>query len=104
MSPRSANRDKAVFGQDANEFRIDRWADVQEAKRMEPLLCTFGAGNRGCLGRNLATVEINLFVAQMLRQFDLHSAVGAGQPMYRNRSQWFNSQENFLVRLERRVL
>ncbi|PWN92576.1 cytochrome P450 [Acaromyces ingoldii] len=102
ISSLSANRDKAVFGSDANSFRPSRWEDEDEAKRMDSMLCTFGAGNRSCLGKNLALVEINIYVAQLLRQYDLESAVEQGQPKWKNYSQWFNMQTDFLVRLRRR--
>lgn len=58
ISPISQNRDKAVFGEDADEFRPERWLESQErTSAMESGNMTFGGnGPRTCIGRNIALV------------------------------------------------
>jgi cytochrome P450 len=58
VSPRAQNRDTAIWGDDANEFRPERWLENEEqAKYFENITMTFGGnGPRMCIGRNLALV------------------------------------------------
>ncbi|KAJ3538936.1 hypothetical protein NM208_g5689 [Fusarium decemcellulare] len=71
MSPRVMNRDKEVFGDDAEVWRPERWLEEPErAKYMDSMLATFGYGSRSCIGKNIALVEMSKFVAQFLHQFD----------------------------------
>lgn len=68
-----SNRDKDVFGEDAEEFRPERWLplDSGRSKEMEKWMFTFGFanGSRGCMGKHLALLEINLAVLEVFRTF-----------------------------------
>ncbi|KAH7118581.1 benzoate 4-monooxygenase cytochrome P450 [Dactylonectria estremocensis] len=72
-SARAVMRHKGVFGIDADIFHPDRWLRADEGQRqaMENTidLC-FGQGRWGCLGRPIATVELNKMVVELLRRFD----------------------------------
>ena len=57
----SANRDEAVFGEDAGEVRIDR--------QPNPHL-SFGFGPHFCLGAALARLEARIVFEELLDRFD----------------------------------
>ncbi|KAK4464411.1 Pisatin demethylase [Cladorrhinum samala] len=73
-------RNKGLFGEDAEEFRPERWlrqdGEGEEAyktrmHRMNAADFGFGAGSRVCLGRHLATVEVYKVVATLLNRYDM---------------------------------
>ncbi|KAI1355867.1 cytochrome P450 [Xylaria sp. FL0043] len=65
------HRDKAVFGDDAEFFRPERWIEDEESARvMERYMFQFGGGAHVCIGRNLALLEINKVCPRLLRDFD----------------------------------
>lgn len=57
-SPWLIQRDKKMFGPDAEEFNPDRWMDPERAKIYGKYLFTFGYGARVCLGKDIALMEI----------------------------------------------
>ena len=64
VSALAQNRDKAIWGLDANEFRPERWLESEaRAKYLESNDMTFGgSGPRMCIGRNIALVgDYNAF-------------------------------------------
>ncbi|KAI0408257.1 cytochrome P450 [Xylaria palmicola] len=65
------HRDQAVFGEDADFFRPERWLEDEESARiMERYMFQFGGGAHVCIGRNLALLEINKVCPRLLRDFD----------------------------------
>lgn len=65
------HRDRAVFGDDAEFFRPERWLEDEEGARvMERYMFQFGGGAHVCIGRNLALLEINKVCPRLLRDFD----------------------------------
>lgn len=55
MSPACVQRDKTVFGDDANEFKPERWLESEERTRlMERAMLNFGAGTRTCIGKHVS--------------------------------------------------
>ena len=57
-NPWVANRDKGVFGDDANVFWPERWLeDAEREREMEKYFFSWGYGTRGCLGKNDARME-----------------------------------------------
>lgn len=58
INPRAQNRDPDIWGEDANEFRPERWIeDEEKGKYFENTTMTFGGnGPRMCIGRNIALV------------------------------------------------
>jgi len=66
----SANRDEAVFGADAEEFRVVRNAGAHVA---------FGYGEHFCLGAQLARMEARIAFAALLARFARWELAGAVQ-------------------------
>jgi cytochrome P450 len=58
ISPISQNRDKAIWGEDADVFRPERWIeDEARGRYLESMSMTFGGnGPRACIGKNIALV------------------------------------------------
>jgi cytochrome P450 len=69
----TVHRDKKLYGSDADVFRPERWLDspAGQVRQMENLNFTFGYGSRGCIGRNVAMLEITKFVPELFRRFDV---------------------------------
>ncbi|CDO75066.1 hypothetical protein BN946_scf184605.g7 [Trametes cinnabarina] len=78
---RVINRDKALWGEDAHEFRPDRWDALPEAVSTIPGLwannLTFLGGQHACLGFRFALMEIKATVFTLLRAFEFDLAVPA---------------------------
>ncbi|KAK4652086.1 hypothetical protein QC762_000080 [Podospora pseudocomata] len=80
------HRDKETFGQDADDFRPERWLeDEEKAKKMERYMFQFGGGSHLCIGRNLALLEINKVIPRLLRDYRFELA-HPGQPLKANAS------------------
>jgi cytochrome P450 len=71
--------DPEIFGADCEVFRPDRWlhrdASDKEAARIvrmtETVTLNFGSGRFGCLGRGVATMELNKAVVEVSLEFSL---------------------------------
>lgn len=51
-------RNKEFYGEDANEFKPERWLESQQRSfDMEAVQFTFGTGPRVCLGKDVAILE-----------------------------------------------
>jgi len=67
-------RNPEVWGDDADEFRPERWleTDGEKLREMEATLeLVFGMGRWQCLGRNIALMELNKVFVELLRRFEL---------------------------------
>jgi hypothetical protein len=54
INPAVVQYDKGVFGEDAHEFKPERWLESEGRTRaMEKAVLTFGAGTRTCTGKNV---------------------------------------------------
>lgn len=81
INPAVTNRDKDVFGDDADVFNPDRWLrkpdETQEAfdarlRRMRDVAdFTFGGGGRVCMGRYLAVLELYKLFATLYSLYDV---------------------------------
>ncbi len=63
--------DQGAFGKDADTYRPERWLEGGEskAKQMERHMYQFGGGSHLCIGRNLALLEMNKVLPQLLRRY-----------------------------------
>ncbi|KAK3351394.1 cytochrome P450 [Neurospora tetraspora] len=73
--------DESVYGEDAREFKPERWMDEEFRRRVaggERMWAPFSRGARNCLGMHLAWAELYLCIATLAQHFDLefpgHSA------------------------------
>ena len=66
----SANRDEAVYGDDAAAFDITRAVNPH---------MTFGIGEHFCLGASLARLETRVFVEEMLARFPSYDVTNVGE-------------------------
>jgi cytochrome P450 len=91
---------KEVFGEDAHEFRPERWLESEERYRaMNKAMLVFGAGTRTCIGKHLSNAEMYKVVPEILRRFTVRMA--HDQP-WKTRNATFIMQSNVICRLERR--
>lgn len=66
-NPYVIQRDKGVFGEDADFFRPERWLeDPEKEKEMDRYILTWGYGTRICLGKNIAQLETYKLMVQVL--------------------------------------
>jgi hypothetical protein len=65
-------RNKEIYGEDAEHFRPERWLENEEqTKYYEKVDISFGAGYTVCLGRNIAIMEMQKTVVELLRNFEI---------------------------------
>ncbi|CDO75067.1 hypothetical protein BN946_scf184605.g8 [Trametes cinnabarina] len=73
------NRDKALWGEDAFEFRPDRWDALPEAVSSIPGVwannLTFMGGQHACLGFRFSLNQIKVAIFTLLRAFEFEFAV-----------------------------
>lgn len=117
MNPAVIHYDKDVFGQDADDFKPERWlVSDEEWKAMDRNLLIFGAGTRVCIGKNvsityilplalltdapqISLVELHTLVPELLRRFNLEMA--HDRP-WTTSNRWFHKQTDLIVKVSRR--
>ncbi|KZT41436.1 cytochrome P450 [Sistotremastrum suecicum HHB10207 ss-3] len=66
--------DKSVWGEDAWDFKPDRWDDLPEAVKTLPglysNLLAFSAGPRSCIGMRFSIMEMKIMLFVLMRGFD----------------------------------
>ncbi|KAF9484969.1 cytochrome P450 [Pholiota conissans] len=79
---KTINRDKSIWGEDAKEFRPDRWEKIPEGAASIPgiwgNLMTFIGGPRACIGYRFSLVEMKALLFTLVRAFEFELAVPAG--------------------------
>ncbi|GAA5894423.1 hypothetical protein JCM6882_004815 [Rhodosporidiobolus microsporus] len=121
MSPYVFHRRAEAYGPDAATFRPERWLEASEEdkKVMERNLLTFGSGNRVCVGKNVALMEITKLAPSLLYRYKVsftprtasspHTLPGRGidgkldeREPWHCESQWFSHQREFYCDVEER--
>ena len=74
-------RDRAVFGSDADEFIPERWLPIggERYRLMARHMFVFGYGSAKCLGQNIAMLKINKCIAEVRPSgsFNIYTCVSA---------------------------
>ncbi|KZT02793.1 cytochrome P450 [Laetiporus sulphureus 93-53] len=82
------NRSKSLWGDDALEFRPDRWKAIPDSAHSIPGvwgdLMTFLGGPRACIGYRFAIVEIKALLFTLVRAFEFKLAVPADEIIVRS--------------------
>ena len=62
-----SQRDKSIFGEDAEEFKPERWLPIRGDRylAMSKYLSVFGYGSAACMGQNLALQKVNKTVVEV---------------------------------------
>lgn len=72
-NPWLTNRNRDVFGEDADIYCPERWLESDEKSRtMERAIFTFGYGGRACIGKNLAQFEAQKLCLQVSNYFEMY--------------------------------
>ncbi|KAF1988451.1 cytochrome P450 [Aulographum hederae CBS 113979] len=64
-----AHRDAEIFPA-PEDFRPERWLE-EKAKDVLPYYIPFSTGSRGCIGRNIAYLELHVLTAALIKRYDL---------------------------------
>jgi cytochrome P450 len=95
-----------IFGDDARDFRPERWLDSDEEKlaRMQKYFHPCGIGVRVCQGRFIAFMEMYKFAAEMVMKwdFELVQDEKEGGGMIRVNRGYLQQPEGVMVRVKRR--
>ncbi|KAL7415813.1 cytochrome P450 [Mrakia frigida] len=68
------HRLKSAWGEDPDVFRPERWFQ-QDKDKMAAAFMPFSFGPRGCVGRNLASMELLLIVSSLAWRFDFTTSI-----------------------------
>lgn len=103
-----AHRNRDTWGEDADEFRPERWINSNEdqLREMNAMFMPFGLGSRTCIGKNISLLEISKLIPLIVRKFDivLSRPVEAGKKTeLASRCTWFVKQKEFPVIIKKRV-
>ncbi|KAH9980692.1 cytochrome P450 [Russula compacta] len=78
---RLLNRSTEIWGDDANEFKPERWEDVPDAVNELPSvyghLVTFIAGAHACIGYRFSVMEMKALLFTLVREFEFELALPA---------------------------
>lgn len=70
-NPVSLHRNPDIFGEDADDYRPERWLDTDTTRDMERFNLIWGGGARTCPGRNLAQLILYKVIPVLFREFDV---------------------------------
>ncbi|KAF7933325.1 hypothetical protein BELL_0129g00150 [Botrytis elliptica] len=102
-----AHHNTSVWGSDADQWRPERWLEIEEQGRgaeVEKYFFSFGMGSRTCIGKNISLLEMNKLIPQLVRRFDFELDADVernGGIVCKNR--WFVKQQNFRARVLKRI-
>ncbi|GME41742.1 Cytochrome P450 [Neofusicoccum parvum] len=96
-----AHANKDVFGDDADDFRPERWlTDKERVQVMDRYWLPFGHGSRTCIGKNISLMEMSKLIPQLVEKFDFQLADPKAE--LESENVWFVKQKNFMVKISER--
>lgn len=109
MNPYVTNRNRSVFGDDADDFRPERWlrdVDAGESEdhfqarlnRMNKTDLSFGAGSRTCIGMNIGLFQTYKVLVTLIQKYDFELATDKEWKVINS---WFPRQEGLEVKMTR---
>ena len=109
MNPYIIGRNKSVWGDDADEFRPERWLQLdgendevyqQRLRIMTNSDLTFGGGSRICIGRNIALLEVYKVLATLVSRYEI--SLADPNQEFVIVSTWFPRQSGLVCKLRKR--
>lgn len=110
LNPYIVGRNTSVWGEDAEEFRPERWLRDEKLETedafQERLLSmnkadlSFGGGSRICIGKHLGMVEVYKVIATLVSRYDIQLA--HPEKDWTTHNSFFVRQEGIEVKLTRR--
>lgn len=91
---------KAIWGDDADDFNPDRWAEGAITEKQRGAFIPFSYGPRACVGRNVAEMELALIVATVFRRYEFRLEQGVDE--WETREGFLRKPLGLLVGLRRR--
>ncbi|KAI1342698.1 benzoate 4-monooxygenase cytochrome P450 [Xylariaceae sp. FL0016] len=92
---------KEIYGEDADQFRPERWLEASDEKRLKMSQClfSFGAGMHTCIGKNIAILMITKLVVEFYRRYDATLAnPGKGWEVH---GSWVTKQTGMVMNISR---
>jgi cytochrome P450 len=86
-----------IWGEDADEFRPDRWIN----RKLGWEMTAFGGGPRVCLGQQFALNEVSFVLVRFLQRYDRIEAVDKVSPLKKKLSVILGPAEGQKIRLHR---
>lgn len=104
-----SGRNKRLFGEDADEFRPERWLRApgeqdeefsERLKRYAAADISFGGGSRICLGKNLGVTETYKTLATLVNRYDVELA--EPEKEWELTGTWLRKPKNVKIKLKLR--
>ncbi|KAH0494650.1 hypothetical protein TgHK011_008241 [Trichoderma gracile] len=82
VSPYAVNRSQELWGDDAEEFKVERWENSYSggAKTSQAFM-TFSSGPRICIGKDFATLSLKVFLTVLIARFRFEEAIPGWHPV-----------------------
>lgn len=110
MNPYIVGRNTSVWGEDAEEFRPERWlrdeiretedAFQERLQSMNKVDLAFGSGSRSCIGKHFGLLEVYKVIATLVSRYDI-KLVHPGKD-WTTHNNFFVRQTGIEVKLTRR--
>lgn len=102
ISPWVLGRDKSIYGDDADQWRPERWLDCEPSQlsKMNAASLAFGGGRRTCIGKNIAMLEMYKLIPALVKRFEFSLADPTAE--WRTTNKFFVEQDGLKVLVRER--